>query len=92
MRSGANGCLRVQAPAKGGGFGTNYVLTRVCNVSGLEKPQTQVRKRVSKVEVKRAPFKAFNLLHIHRPDLLWYISMVGIHTLSFTQGPEPPET
>ena len=33
----------------------------VCNVSGLEKPQTRVCGRVSKVERKRAPFRAFNL-------------------------------
>ena len=51
----------MQVPAKGGGFGANYVLTRVCNVSGLEKPQTRVCRRVSKAERKRAPFRAFNL-------------------------------
>ena len=61
MRSGTNGCLQVQVPAKGGGFGANYVLTRVRKVSGLEKPQTRVCGRVSKVEQKRAPFRAFNL-------------------------------
>ena len=61
MRSETNGHLQVQVPAKGGGFGTNYVPTRVCNVSGLEKPQTRVCGRVSKVERKRAPFRAFNL-------------------------------
>ena len=64
MRSETNGCLQVQVPAKGGGFGANYVLTRVCGVSGLEKPQTRVCGRVSKVERKRAPFRAFNLSHI----------------------------
>ena len=64
MRSETNGHLQVQVPAKGGGFGANYVLTRVCNISGLEKPQTRVCRRVSKVEQKRAPFKAFNLSHI----------------------------
>ena len=64
MRSETNGRLQVQVPAKGGGFGANYVLTRVCNVSGLEKPQTRVCGRVSKVERKRAPFRAFNLSQI----------------------------
>ena len=64
MRSETNSRLQVQVPAKGGGFGANYVLTRVCNVSGLEKPQTRVCGRVSKAERKRAPFRAFNLSHI----------------------------
>ena len=41
---------QVQVPAKGGGFGANYVLTRVCNISGLEKPQTRVCGQVSKAE------------------------------------------
>ena len=45
----------MQVPAKGGGFGANYVLTRVCNVSGLEKPQTRVCGRVSKAEQKKGP-------------------------------------
>ena len=74
MRSETNGRLQVQVPAKGGGFGANYVLTRVCNVSGLEKPQTRVCGRVSKVKRKRAPFRAFNLSHILRkpvrPDVM----------------------
>ena len=64
MRSEANGCLQVQVPTKGGDSGANYVLTRVCNVSELEKVRTRVCKRVSKVEWKRAPSEAFNLLHI----------------------------
>ena len=29
MRSETNGCRQVQVPTKGGGFGTNYVPTRV---------------------------------------------------------------
>ena len=56
----------MQVPTKGGGFGANYVLTRVCNVSELEKPQTRVCGRVSKGERKRAPFRAFNLSHIDK--------------------------
>ena len=58
MRSETNGCLQVQVPAKGGGFGANYVQTRVCNVSGLEKPQTRVCGRVSKVERKKGPLQS----------------------------------
>ena len=55
MRSETNSPLQVQVPAKGGGFGANYVLTRVCNVSRLEKPQTRVCERVSKVKQKGPP-------------------------------------
>ena len=68
MRSEANGHLQVQVPTKGGVFGANYVPTQVCNVSELEKLQTQVCKRVSKVEWKRAPSESFNLLQITPSD------------------------
>ena len=87
MRSETNGCLQVQVPAKGGGFGANYVLTQVCNVSGLEKPQTQVCGRVSKVEQKRAPFRAFNLSHI--PSSRAWMDLgtdYGVYPFSFSRS------
>ena len=77
MRSETNGRPQVQVPTKGGGFGANYAPTRVCNVSGLEKPQTRVCGRVSKGERKRAPFRAFNLSHppSHKT---WHVLMTNM--------------
>ena len=65
MISETKGCLQVQVPAKGGGFGANYVPTRVCNISGLEKPQTRVCGRVSKVERKKGPLQSLQPITYH---------------------------
>ena len=48
----------MRSETNGGGFGANYIPTRVCNISELEKPQTRVCGRVSKVEQKRDPLQS----------------------------------
>ena len=53
-----NGHLQVQVPTKRGGYGANYLLTQVCNVSELEKPRTQVCEWVSKVKMKKGPLRS----------------------------------
>ena len=85
MRSETNGRLQVQVPAKVGGFGANYVLTRVCSVSGLEKPQTRVCGRVSKAERKRAPFRAFNLSHNKDTMSIGCVALVHPTLLTFIE-------
>ena len=69
MRSETNGHLQVQVPTKGGGFGANYVLTRVCTISGLEKPLTRVCGLVSKDEQKGPPSEP-STYHILPPQIL----------------------
>ena len=73
-RSETNGHLQVQVPTKGGGFGANYLLTRVCNVSELEKPWTQVCEWVSKVKWKRAPLWSVQPITSSLPKT-WHVLM-----------------
>ena len=77
MRSETNGCLQVQVPTKGGGFGANYVPTQVCNISGLEKPQTQVCGRVSKVEQKKGPLQSLQPITSSLPKT-WHVLMTFV--------------
>ena len=77
MRSGTNGHLQVQVPTKGGGFGTNYLPTQVCNISELEKPQTRVCERVSKVKTKKGPLQSLQPITSSLPKT-WHVLMTTV--------------